>query len=143
MKLKSTQFSEEKERTRDEKCPNSAIKLAQSVAKAHLCRPAQLATMPVWVPGVQPTLWMIWVLGCVVVTALLGLFSLQWPGAEVAPVLDALWPFGHVLEFLTGVTWGVGQKQTQYLALAWRAQVSCWLLAVFQTSFPQILMRKA
>lgn len=87
--------------------------------------------MPVWVPGVQPTLWMIWVLGRVVVTALLGLFSLQWPGAEVAPVLDALWPFGHVLEFLTGVTWGVGQKQTQYLALAWRAQVSCWLLAVF------------
>lgn len=41
---------------------------------------------------------MIWVLGCVVVTAFLGLFSLQWPGAEVAPVLDALWPFGHVLE---------------------------------------------
>lgn len=87
--------------------------------------------MVVWVPGVRPALGTIWVLGCVAVPAFLGLFSLQWLGAEVAPVLDALWPFGHVLDFLAGVPWAVGQKQTRGLALTWRAQVSCRLVAVF------------
>lgn len=58
MKLKARTFSKEKDGTWDKKHPNSALKLAQSDAEAHLCRPAQLPTMLVWFLGFsQPFGW--------------------------------------------------------------------------------------
>lgn len=51
MKLKSSKFSKEKDGTPDEKCANTALKLAQSAAEAYSCRPAQLPVVLAWAPG--------------------------------------------------------------------------------------------